>query len=213
MRYFIIIVSLFLLNSSYILSQECELRFIEDVIEKYKTIQYDEIVCKTLKDSLKEKECFSFDSLKTTYIPSINFDKKVLKLDSIVSYKLLCYLNTKKLYFDNILVFHKKSLCGLIIESASNNNYVFLNKNDLLTNIYTPLGDEILKIEPDFVFRIYNLPLVYWYIKNKKLYALSYQQNKNEMVNFQSYDAKFYIDNYITEKDIIYLKKVKIVTN
>ena len=97
-----------------------------------------------------------------TYIPSINFDKKVLKLDSIVSYKLLCYLNTKKLYFDNILVFHKKSLCGLIIESASNNNYVFLNKNDLLTNIYTPLGDEILKIEPDgLLFSISIIPIMF----------------------------------------------------
>ncbi len=199
-----------MLNSSYSFSQDYETKFIKEVAKKHSKTQPDRLISKTLKDCAKSEEGTPLDSLMTIYIPSINFSKKINNQQGhLTAYNLLYYLNIKKFYPDIILVFRQKKIIGyLSARGMSRNDYVYINKSDMLNISYSQLADEIPKIEPDFMFSIYNLPMVYWYVKNEKLYALSYQKDENGMVNLKSYEATYYINNYLSYKDIIYFKKV-----
>ena len=150
------------------------------------------------------------------HIPEIFVIKKGEKLyrrKQADKKNLICYLNKKKLRFDDSFIFSDTSIIG-IVSRFNITDIKFYDDTSTYVNHLRPLMLEIKKIAPDFVFRIYNLPQCYWYIKNNQIYVLAYEHIERDLRNFFTVTADEYIKNYITETDLVFLshKPVEIVS-
>ena len=119
---------------------------------------------------------------------------------------LVCYLNKKKLRFDQSFVFSDAAIIG-VINRFNKNDTKFHDASNSYSNHLLPFMLEIKKIAPDFIFRIYNMPLCHWYVKNNQLYVLMYENIERELKDFKAVTADEYIKNYINETDLIYLSQ------
>ncbi|NJN27771.1 MAG: hypothetical protein HC819_18280 [Cyclobacteriaceae bacterium] len=121
-------------------------------------------------------------------------------------------MNANKLDFDEVIVGYDSALKGVIyLWSSQKIEYI---QDEDTKDFMLPLFKKILEINPDFILSVYNLPEVYWYVKDDKLYALSYAHQDKTMRDFRIWIAKDYIKTCFNDKELMFLspKRVKVVS-
>lgn len=130
--------------------------------------------------------------------------------------KLLCYLNTRKLLFDESFIYSDTSVIGVVSRCAtySGAKYELNGDTTSYVNFLLPLITKVRDIAPDFIFRVYNLPQCYWYIKNNQLFVLYYKHEESKIEKFETIKVSDFIRDYLKEDDLVFLyhKRVEVIS-
>lgn len=153
---------------------------------------------------------YEVDSAHYIYIPVVFSTKKLTKVCRTRFFNkdsLLFYLDAKSISYDETLVCDDSIILGTILPF----NYSYRFRKDRRNFLY-PLGQQIMKIKPDVIFRIYNIPECYWFIKNKKLYAISYRHtDSGVMEDVEVYDASLYVRDIVDEENLCFMYHKEVV--
>lgn len=147
------------------------------------------------------------------YIPTVFAKKKVIKGDLSKEF-FFHYLNANNVQFEEAIIYKDSVLLGTIAQCSTNDCEVYyLDKDHPFSLFMTPFFNKIKEINPLIIFRAYNIYNTYWFIKNNKLYTLTFNNENNKMVDFKIYDAKEYIQKYLNDDDMYFLnhKREKIM--
>jgi len=68
-----------------------------------------------------------------------------------------------------------------------------------------------MKINPDIIFSIYNIPRCYWFVKDNEFYVFVYEHENNEMKSFLIYEAKSFIEEKLKEKELCFLSHKRVI--
>ena len=68
-----------------------------------------------------------------------------------------------------------------------------------------------MKVNPDIIFSIDNVPRCYWYVKDNQLYTLSFESDSSEMGYFKVFEASSFLKDYIKEDDIRFLSHKRVI--
>lgn len=170
-------------------------------IENTYNIKKKEFVKTANKEIKRYDKNLTLDTQQVIFIPVVfatkkaakHFGKWRLKKDS-----LLYYLDGKNMLFEIALQVKDTQLNAI--------TYIINTKCKLKYEpnrpFFKPLLEAIQKEKPDIVFKAYNIPDCYWFIKNHQLYALSYTHVNRTMENFIVYSADMYIRKYLDEIDV-----------
>jgi len=153
----------------------------------------------------KQLVLLSLDSLKPHDIKVINIPvmystKKAVKIrrkGDLNKDDFFCYLNAYSLSFDESIILND-TVVGIVIPSA--NPARKLEYLKALDNYRKTISEEIIRINPEIIFTIYNIPRCYWYVKDGELFVLA---NPNNV--FKSYNVTDYWKDYLTEEQISFL--------
>lgn len=195
-------------------AQECVSPFIRNTIDVFNAKS------KEFSKQVYEKvQIRNTQQVEFINIPVMFATKKGAKLFCSKSLKkedLLCYLNVRKLQFDESFIYSDSIVVGAISRGMTyyGEKYEFYDKTTSYINFLYPLITEIRRIAPDFIFRIYNLSQCYWYIKDNQLYVLFFKHDELEIRDFKILKAVDFIRDYITEDDLVFLyyKRVEVIS-
>jgi len=179
--------------SSY--SQACKNDFIEEITNAF---ERREKRFKRFADSAVNK-LDNHDQLRIINIPVVLARRYVS--GDIEPDTLLCLLNPRRIEFDKAIVLIGSTYRGMITKRVSCEGR-FSEMHDSFSALMQPLADKILQIEPDIIFRVVNIPRVYWYIKDEQLFVLTYEHQLSKMFNFQTYNVTTYLDSIFTGADV-----------
>jgi hypothetical protein len=208
----ILIISLLLCVMAH--AQDCGELFVENVINTFnsKSTTFDQKVF----DNLEE---LSSKPIEIVNIPVLFVTKKGAKLYSnrrIVKEKLLCFLNTRKPQFDESFIYSDTTAIGIISRCQTYGGIKYELNRDTTSyfNFLLPLVTKVRDISPDFIFKVYNLPQCYWYIKDSQLFVLAFKHNGAYLHDIKMMSASDYIENLLKEDDLlfVYYKPVKFVS-
>ena len=199
-KYFIFILLLLTIKIAH--AQECSSCFIDCItsIWQKQSKKFDKKTFHTLDKSL-------WDNIDIIHIPEMFVTKEGEKLFSkreASKENLICYLNTKKILFNESYIYSDTTIVGALLDQYELGLKYVDNKN-IYTSISLPLMIKMKEISPDFIFHIYNLPECYWYIKNDQLYVLSYKHTETGIKDIDTMKANEYIRNYLNEEDLVFL--------
>jgi hypothetical protein len=197
-------------------SQDCKNNFANTVSQNYSNNQnrFEKIVAKSLKD----QKCTLPEGYRIINIPVIVFDGKAKgnQVDSVHNI-FFCLLCDQTIEFDETFIFIDTLFYGIVNRCPTKDCKVKFIKGSEPYGVYlTPLAKKLNEIKPEVVFRIYNLPNVYWYLKKKEFYALSFKlsnEGYGTMTNFQIIKPEAFI-NSVDENNLfllLSLKKVNII--
>jgi len=120
--------------------------------------------------------------------------------------KLLCNLNTTKVLLDEILIFNDSLVLGYIGNYGyKKKSYKYYDINVEYFKFRYSLLDYIRRIEPEYLFRIYNLSNCYFFIKNEKIFVLSFKHEGQKTYNYMINEVSIFIEEYIKKEDLIFL--------
>ncbi|MGQ1890095.1 hypothetical protein ACT29H_06605 [Thermophagus sp. OGC60D27] len=201
-------------SSLIIQAQECSEIFIEN-IEKAFTAKAKDFTQKSCKNITGR----DFKQIVIINIPVIFATKEGVKLYSkkeIEREKLLCYLNTRKLLFDESFIYSDTTIKAVVSRRATYDGVKYELSEDTTSyvNFLRPLMIKVKDIAPDYIFRVYNLPQCYWYLKNCQLYVLYFKHEETVMENFETIPATDFIRDYLTDDDLVFLyhKRVEVIS-
>ena len=202
------------ITTCFVQAQECSDLFAFDVSKlfNHKEKEFDKKVHNTLKEhtvNIKDIEIIFIPEMFVTQKgEKLYRDKKADKED------LICHLNKKKLRFDDSFIFSDVAIIG-VVSRFNTNDLKFYDATSTYANHLRSLMLEVRRITPDFIFRIYNLPQCYWYVKNDRLYVLTYEHTDDGLSNFVTVSADEYLKHYINGTDLEFLshKPVEIISN
>lgn len=192
-------------------SQDCKNNFANTVSQNYLNNhnRFEKIVAKSLKD---QKYTLP-EGYRIINIPVIVFDGKpeINRNDSLRDI-FFCLLCDQRIEFDEAFIFIDTLFYGMVNRCPAKDCKVKFIKGSETSSVYrSSLAKKLNEIKPDVVFRIYNLPNVYWYLKKKQLLALSYKlsnEGYGTMTNFQIIKPEEYI-NSVDENNLLLLLSLK----
>jgi hypothetical protein len=210
----VIIFSLVYFSFLQINAQECSDLFIEN-IEKAFTDKTKDFTKKSYKNITGR----DFKQIEIINIPVIFATKEGAKLFSnkeVERDKLLCYLNTRKLLFDESFIYSDTAIRGVVSRRATYDGIKYEWNEDTTSyvNFLRPLMTKVREIAPDYIFRVYNLPQCYWYIKQNQLFVLYYKHEETVMEKFDTIPAADFIRDYLKDEDLVFLyhKRVEVIS-
>lgn len=181
-----------------------------------KVFQEDVQQCFAVKDKLFTKRAKRFmlsaihnqksDSIKVINVPVIYSSKKAVKSlrkGNINKNDFFGYLDASSMSFDESIIIND-TVVAYIIPSANSSKE--LECLTILDDYRKSEAQEIININPEVIFTIYNIPRCCWYIKDAELYVLAYQNDV-----FKSFRATDYLRDYLTEEQISYIYHKKVV--
>lgn len=188
-------------------AQKCSADFVSSLRRSFGKTESDLEKIRSITDEYLHDNHLSKD-YNILYIPEIYATKcgyKHYRNGDGDKERLLCYLNTENLYMEKAIVFNSNEIIGVVWRNNKLKEPFELvhDKND--NAFMKPLVNEIEKIDPDIVFKIFNIPRSYWYVKDNKLFALSYDHTHDEIRNVESHDASTYISTYLSQNDLMFL--------
>jgi hypothetical protein len=192
-----------------LLSQNCISSFTESITNEYnKEIKFEQKADRIIKREISDYS----DNFRIIYIPVVFSSKKGAKLSEngrIDKENLLCLINSKTMDFDEALVIKDTLILGSVLKIPGA-GYAFDNEK-FRKNFIKPLVSEINSINPDIIFRIYNVPRCYWYIKNNELFVLSYDHKSRKMENFKRHNASEYIQESLMTDDLNFISNKRVI--
>ena len=205
MKRFICILAAFVLSSNTLNAQTDLSSFQDDVLRNFaiKDKQFTKRAKKILLSSIHVQKS---DSIKVINIPVIYSSKKAAKIlreRNINKNEFFKYLDVSSMSFDECIIIND-TVASYIIPSANPSKKSECLK--VLDDYRKSKAKEIININPEVIFTIYNIPRCCWYIKDTELYVLAYQNDV-----FKSYRAIDYLRNYLTEEQISYIYHKKVV--
>jgi hypothetical protein len=110
---------------------------------------------------------------------------------------LLCLLNPRRIEFDAAIILKDSIFHGVVHLSATrlSKSGDFFDSNHSFSVFMEPLVKKIMEIKPDIIFRVVNIPGVYWYLKDKQLFVLTFKHTGNKMLDFETHKLSTYIDS------------------
>ena len=194
-------------------AQNCVHDFVEVVLKASQS--NNDKFCKKVRTVLKDHSKDYKNLLEYTEIlniPMIFATKEGSRLCSkgiIDKSDFVCYLDANNLVFDEALLTHDSLVLGAVLQSPNPTiNLEFINDID---SYRVKLAKAIMKINPEIIFRIYNIPRCFWYIKDNRLFVLSYEHLTSEIKDFQVHDAYSYIRDYLKEEEICFLYHKRVI--
>lgn len=212
---YIIVISIFtLLRTTALYAQDCEKAFIETMLNTYKC--KEETFHKEALRSVKKYSNSDYKHLinaKVLNIPVVFSREKGAKIckGEVDKKNLLCYLDGKKMAFDETLIYLDTLVLGAIIQDPNPNNELKYENDTFRKTFIRPLITEIRKINPDIIFSVYNLSGCYWYIKENQLYVLSFEHKNTQRTNFKVHTVAHYIENYLKNENLCFLSPKRII--
>lgn len=195
-------------------AQECGNLFIENMVNVFnaKTKELNRNAYKNITQrDHKQIEIINVPIIFVTEEGAELYSNRKVEKD-----KLLCYLNTQKLLFDESFIYSDTSIMGVVCRSATYKGveYEFYENTTSYVNVLLPLITKVRDIDPDYIFRVYNLPQCYWYIKNNQLFVLYYKHEESKMEKFETLQASVFIRDYLKEDDLVFLyyKRVEAIS-
>lgn len=198
---FIVVFTLLLNFVNVLKAQNCLQDFVEDVLHtsQVKNEKFYKKARRVVK-SYSNDYYSNLKNLRVINIPEVFSTKEgERKRRNLSKQNLLCYIDGKSMVFDEALVVQDTTVLGAIFQSY--HSALGLKFIPDVDSFRVQLAKTILKINPDIIFSIYNIPWCYWYIKDNQLYVLSYDKS-SEMNHFKVYKASSYIKDYLKEDDI-----------
>lgn len=195
-------------------AQECSTLFIENIEKefKYRTEDFN-------KKSYKNISGVDFSQIEIINVPVIFVTKEGAKLYSnkkVEKDKLLCYLNSRKLLFDESFVYSDTTIIGVVSRCATYDGIKSEWNKDTTSyvNYLRPLMTKVREISPDYIFKVYNLPQCYWYIKNNQLFVLYYKHEESGMEEIETIPICDFIRDHLKEDDLVFLyyKRVEVIS-
>ena len=191
-------------------AQECGDSFIESIEKVFldRTNNFN-------KKSYKNLVGHDISQIDIINVPVIFVSKEGAKLYSqkkTEKNKLLCYLNCKKLLFDESFIYSDTTILGVVHRSPTFDGIKFNKSSTTYVNFLRPLLAKIREIAPDYIFRVYNLPECYWYIKNNQLFVLYYKHEDSILKDFDTLQAYDFIKYYLKEDDLVFLYHKRVET-
>lgn len=177
-------------------SQNCGDFFMDNY--KVDTKKITRIIKRELKQNTNQKEALNhYNSINIMLIDAYtrNFDTAKFNKQN-----LLCYLNLKKVTLREAII-KKDSLPVGILFPWGRGKYELKNINDDYYVFNKELIEQIIDINPDFIFEIENIPEAYWYIKEDKLYTLSFRNSDGKIQDIKIVNPDFFI-NHLSEEDV-----------
>lgn len=209
------VLSLLMCFSSLITqAQECSGQFIENVEQVFKSKTKD-----FNKKSYKNITGWDFKQIEIINVPVIFVTKEGAKLYSnkkAEKNKLLCYLNSRELLFDESFIYSDTAIRGVVSRTATYDGIKYEWNEDTTSyvNFLRPLMTKVREIAPDYIFRVYNLPQCYWYIKQNQLFVLYYKHEELGIEKFETVQIYDFIRDYLKEDDLVFLyyKRVEVIS-
>lgn len=165
------------------------------------------------KNAFKYLKSANTNAVDFRHIPVVNFEKKLLEVDTIEKEKFFCYINWDNIEMDETIVYSNSKPVGIITPCATSAcRYELLEGDHFFLSFMKPLVEYIEQINPDIIFRIHNFPGTYWYLKNEGIHVISFENENSSMKNFETHLADDYIQNQVSAVDIFYMKRVKVVS-
>lgn len=184
-----------------IIAQECISGFVVDMQKQYTILKENEkrAIKQFMKVGFKVHPNYKLQESNVIAKPIYCIFKKKHYPDKINSIKnILCYLDTKRVYINEVN-FYKDSLYYCKAFSAYSN----FPDQPISGKIehYIDLSKIILKENPDMVFTFGESNGAYYFLKNSSLYVYSMFHNKEK--KFLKYQLDDFITNYLNEYDLI----------
>lgn len=202
---FIVVFTLLLNFVNVLKAQNCLQDFVEDVLHtsQVKNEKFYKKARRVIKSYSKDYYN-NLKNLKVINIPEVFSTKEGERSSRNISKQnLLCYIDGKSMVFDEALVVQDTTVLGAIF-------FDFGFKRDV-DSFRVQLAKAILKVNPDIIFSIYNIPRCYWYVKDNQLYVLSSETEPSGMKYFKVYKAASYIKDYLKEDDVRYLSHKRVI--
>lgn len=143
------------------------------------------------------------DSIKVINVPVIYSSKeavKILRKGNINKNDFFGYLDASSMSFDECIIINDTVVAYIISTSKESECLTILD------DYRKSEAQEIININPEVIFTIYNIPRCCWYIKDAEMYVLAYQNDV-----FKTYRATDYLRDYLTEEQISYIYHKKVV--
>ncbi len=198
---------LFSLFSNDVNAQSCMDSFIKDLMQissKRNERYYKTAQAKTEQSKIDNYKCLTIINIPVIFSTK-EASKKVRHGEKLNKNNFFCYFNPKSLAFNESLILQDTNVIGVILQSTTSSESLEFIKN--VDAYKEKLAKAILKINPDFIFEIYNISRCYWCIKNKDLSVLSFNKDTE---SFMVYNADFYFENELTEEDLFFITDKKV---
>jgi len=196
----VIIFSLVYFSFLQIYAQECISIFVEDIQKQSFNLKINEkkAVKQFMKVGYKVHLNYKLQDTNVIAKPIYSIFKKKhypQKMNDIRN--ILCYLDTKRLYIDEIYFYKDSVFYGSADGAYSNYPDQVIGKSDFGVK----LASIILKENPDLIFTIGQTNGYYLFFKNNQLNVYSMFYNKEK--KFIKYEIDDFINNYMDEFDLI----------
>jgi len=182
-------------------SQDCKTEFIAGITSTYnkKVEKFNKVSFTAVDKFLKHERLNTIEIL-------VIFSCKEIYREDIVPEKLLCYLNYRKIEYDEAIIFKDTLYHGIVTASPSSKyDVMYLDTNQILSVFMQPLAQKIKEIKPDFIFRVYNIPEAYWYIKDEQLFVLTYEHQDKKMNDIKTFNVDTYLGSVFEKSDVLFL--------
>lgn len=197
---FAIIFSLIYFSILQIEAQECITSFVQEMQIKSLILKKKEkkAIKQFMKVGYKVHSNYKLQESNVIAKPIYCIFKKKHYPEKMNNMKnILCYLDTKRLYIDEVYFYKDSVFYGSAYGAYSN----FPNQTIGKSDFYTDLGIAILKENPDIVFTVGQSNGYYVFLKNNKISIYSRSSNKEK--KYIKYEIDNFINNYLDESDLI----------
>jgi len=180
--FFLTILMFYFVQVTY--SQPCYDDFILSIENQYtkKHSRFDKIASKVLA-AQSDGDNAEINEYQYLHIPIITLKEN--KNTEIKRENLLCFLDDN-LRFEWTIVLEDSVKKGLLLTLKMKVRYTtFFNQNSSFFISYEKLINELISINPDVVFEVYNIPQTFWIIKDHKLSILSYDIKYSRICDIQ----------------------------
>lgn len=201
-------------SSLIIQAHECSDLFVENIkqVFKAKIEDFNKKSCKNITGRY-------LNQIEVINVPVIFVTKEGAKLycnKEAEKNKLLCYLNSQELLFDESFVYLDTAIIGVVSRRATyyGIKYEWNEDTTSYVNFLRPLMTKVREIAPDYIFKVYNLPQCYWYIKQNQLFVLYYKHEEAGIEELETIQADVFIRDYLKEDDLVFLyyKRVEVIS-
>lgn len=112
--------------------------------------------------------------------------------------KLLCYIDTKRFYIDEVYFYKDSIFYGYAYSAYSN----FPDQPFGKSVFYADLAQTILKENPDMIFTIGQTNSYYLFLKNNQIFV--YARASSEDTKYLKYKLEDYMNNHLDEYNLIF---------
>ncbi len=173
----IILLIFFVTKSFFLFSQNCEKELIDDLKKTFDSIcNLHSNTIDLLIDSVCVANKLDKDSISILYIPRTTYLKNIfdIKVDST---RLFCYVDGKRMIFDEIYIYKDTNVFAIIQKQFYSNNLKIYSRN-----FFSNLPVKLNSLNAELIFTIDWIDL-FFFIKNNNLYVLETDKN-NYNINY-----------------------------
>lgn len=210
---FIVVLILSLSLANVLKAQDCVEDFVEEVLNVWhlRSEKFDRQFKKAIKNfSRRNQQCLA--GTRVLHIPILFSTREGSKKSGerdINQKNLFCYIDTQSMRFDESIFYSDTVVLGIIVDERPLFPIGF--RNDIQIDYYRPLFNTIMKNNPDVIFKIYNIPRRYWYVKENELFVISLERMANEVGKSTIHKPKPFNDVQFEKDEFWFLSHRRVI--